>query len=337
MIDLKIVPYTVKDNESALFLEEQCVQGKSLVLKFRRPTFHARSEVYDNYKILCAKLKNELIGTIAWAKKAVQFHREMIRAVYLYDLRVDPAFRRKGIAQRLAKAVLDDIGQDNDYIYTLIAGQNERVLELAKRLFETKFFLPLTYLVLSVDKRRKEKGDYNFTNAATIHKRYLEFNPNIEFVPELNEKRMLGYVTSVAMGKEMDSGCSVWTNENLLAEEVVEVPRYYQLMRILTTPFRSFLNLPYIPKATDKVRSWFLFDFYVKDEKYVNSLLAAINNLAIGYKRNFVYILLQNNDPALTFIKKSGYRVFTFPYFILTRGRVIPTQTEKIYIDIRDL
>jgi ribosomal protein S18 acetylase RimI-like enzyme len=337
MIDLKIVPYTSEDNDSALFLEEQCTQGKSLILKFRRPTFHARSEVYDNYKILCAKSRNELIGTIAWTKKTVRFHQEMIQAAYLYDLRVAPAFRRQGIAKQLVKAILGDIGRDNDYIYTLISGQNEYARELAKHLFDTKFFIPLTYVVFSVNERQKAKGDFISTNAATIRKKYLEFNPEVEFVPELDEKRMLGYVTSVALGKEMDSGCSVWTNENLLSEEVVGVPRYYQLLRTLTNLFRPFLRQPHIPKATDKIRSWFLFDFYLKNNKYLNSLLEAINHLAVVNKRNFIYLLLPNNDSTLTLIKQSGYRIFTFPYFILLRGQSIINQIKKIYIDVRDL
>jgi hypothetical protein len=67
--NLTIIPYTNRDDEAALSLEEKCVQGKSIVLKFRRPTFEARSKVYDNYKILCAKSNEELIGIGAYTKK----------------------------------------------------------------------------------------------------------------------------------------------------------------------------------------------------------------------------------------------------------------------------
>ena len=59
---MKITPYTLEDNEAALDLEEQCVQGESIVLTYRRPTFHARSQVYDKYRILCAKIDNRLVG-----------------------------------------------------------------------------------------------------------------------------------------------------------------------------------------------------------------------------------------------------------------------------------
>ncbi len=62
MKELKIEPYTINDNEEALALEKQCIQGKSMALSFQRPFFHARSEVYENYKIYCAKINNKLVG-----------------------------------------------------------------------------------------------------------------------------------------------------------------------------------------------------------------------------------------------------------------------------------
>jgi len=47
MTEFKTVPYEPLDNAAALLLEEKCVQGKSIVLKFQRPTYDARSKVYD--------------------------------------------------------------------------------------------------------------------------------------------------------------------------------------------------------------------------------------------------------------------------------------------------
>jgi ribosomal protein S18 acetylase RimI-like enzyme len=337
MADLRIVPYTVEDNEAALSLEEQCVQGKSLLLRFRRPTFHACSEVYDKYSILCAKVGQTLIGIIAWTLKSSRFRGEMIRAAYLYDLRVHPDHRRQGVATRLVRAALEEIGQEADCIYTLIAGQNLSALGLAQYARGAKHAVPFTYAVIPVYKRRKERKEYQSASVGQVHEMYLKMNPDTEFVPTFDEKRLLGHVTSIAFGGAMSGGCSIWTNENLLAEQVVAVPRRYRIGKVLTMPLRPFVRLPYIPKPTDTIQSWFLFDFCARDGQGVRCLLAAVNNIALGRDRKLVYILLQNNDPTLTLVKRSGYRVLTFPYVFLAMGRASPTQTVKIYIDIRDL
>ncbi|MFH1941767.1 MAG: GNAT family N-acetyltransferase [bacterium] len=337
MIDIIISPYTAADNESALRLEKQCIQGKSLVLKYKRPTFHARSEVYDEYKILCAKVEDELVGIVAWSEKPVMLHGNKIRAAYMYDLRVHPEYRKKGVSYHLTRALFEDIGQKMDCSYTLVAGENDRCLKPAQRLFGMKLTLPLTYVVMPVYKKLKEKNAYCNTSAKNVHDLYLQNNQNIDFVPEFNEKKLLGYVTSIEAKNGNCSGCSVWTNENLLAEQVVMVPSIHQIQRVISAPLRPFLNLPYIPKPTDTIRSWFLFDFFAEDEKGVQGLLANMNNIAFEHGRTFLYILLQSNSRLLSAIQRTGHKIFTFPYYFLAKGSMIPTNTEEIYIDIRDL
>lgn len=337
MSDLRILPYTGEDNEAALSLEEQCVQGKSLSLKFCRPTFHARSEVYDNCRILCAKVGGMLVGIVAGTVKFVKLREEMIRAAYIYDLRVHPDYRKYGLAKRLASAVLDDIGQSVDCIYTLIAGQNERAIGLARRSFGAKVVLPLTYAVLPVYKTLKEEEQHRFTDASGVHQTYLERNPSMEFVPEFDEQKLLGYVASLSVANPEEGSCSIWTNENLLAEQVVTVPVYLRILRAMTTPLRPFLKMPSIPMSDEIVRSWFLFDFYATDERSARNLMATVNNFALSHDKKFVYIFLQSHDPALVLIRRSGCPVFTFPYLLLAKGQKIPCESDKVYLDIRDV
>ena len=335
--NLRIVPYTEEDNEPALILESKCVQGKSLVLKYQRPTFHARSQVYDRYKIFCAKLDNQLVGIQAWAEKKVILHKKLIRCTYLYDLRVHPNYRKQGIGTYLLQTAINEIGKETDCTYTLVAGENESALNLSKFLTGSTVSIPLTYLVIPVNKKHSGKNEYQTVSANDTHDRYFKLNNDIEFLPEFDEKKLLGFVSSIAIGKTADAGCSMWTNENLLAEQVVSVPFYYRLMKILPAPLRQFMNLPYIPKPTDTILSWFLFDFYAKDEKSAGNLLATVNHIALNQNRQYFYMLLQNNNPLLTFIKKSYNKTYTFPYLFLALGRLVPSQKEKLYIDIRDL
>jgi len=334
--NLTIIPYTNRDDEAALSLEEKCVQGKSIVLKFRRPTFEARSKVYDNYKILCAKSNEELIGIGAYTKKTVKLHGETIVAAYIYDLRIHPEHRKYGVAKSLGEALLEDIGPDAECIYTLIAGENERALALTRYSFRVNVVVPLTYVIIPVYKMLKGINDYSFSSVSETHRMFLKHNPSVEFVPPLQEEKMLGYVTSVTLKGE-HGGCSIWTNENLLAEQVAALSGYFRVLRVFTALFRQFIKLPYIPGQGDAVKSWFLFDFFARDEESVHSLIAAVNNLALAKGKNYIYILLQSDDPLLEVLKKSGSKVFTIPYFFMANGRAIPLEKDRLYIDVRDL
>lgn len=333
---IQIVPYTVADNESTLRLEEQCAQGESLRLRFLRTTFHARSEVYENYRILCAKLDGSLIGIVAGAEKLLKLHDELIRAIYLYDLRVHPDYRRYGTATRLVNTLLEDLGR-GDCIYSLIAGENKRALALARTVLgASRITIPLTYAALPVYKRMNANTGYRTTTALDVHKMYLEHNQDIQFIPAFDEKRMRGHFKSIVTENEK-SGFSIWTNENLLQEQVVNVPYRFRIMRILTIPFHTFLKLPHIPKQNEIIRSWFLYDFYARDEQFIKILLSLANNLAIEAGKTFLYLLLDSRDPILNQIRNSGLKIFFIPYYFIVNGRLTPTETDRIYIDIRDV
>ena len=233
--------------------------------------------------------------------------------------------------------MLEDIGQKADIFYTLIAGENEHALELAQNIFDMKLTLPLTYVIFPVYKLIKQKVNYSIASSHEIHKRYLDCNRNMEFIPDFDEKKMLGYMTSLCLNLGKTAGCSIWTNENILAEHVESIPFLYRIQRILIMPVRKYIKLPFIPKTGETIQSWFLFDLYALTETDLYNLLRAVNNLALEHERKFLYALLQSNNPLLSYIKKSGQRIFTFPYYFLAKGRILPNKTDNIYIDIRDL
>jgi GNAT superfamily N-acetyltransferase len=337
MLDLTFTLYTLKDNQAALDLEERCIQGKSLSLKFRRPSFHARSEVYDFYKIYCAKERGRLIGIIAGALKKVSLHGEIIRAAYIYDLRVHPEYRSQGVGKKLTSFLLDNIGPKADCIYTLINGQNDRALGLACRNFSPKIIVPLVYIVMPVYKKLKEERPRESLGAREVHEMFLRQNIGLEFVPAFEEMKLIGHKGSLTLRAPSFAGCSVWTNENILAEQVVRIPFHFQIGRLLARPLSPFLNLPSIPKPGEVIRSWFLFDLFVQDNQSLQGLLAAANNFALDRGRTFLYILLQNDDPLLEWIRETGYKIYTFPYYFLAKGKKIPSPRDRLYIDVRDL
>jgi GNAT superfamily N-acetyltransferase len=331
---LQIEPYTLNDNEEALALEKQCVQGKSMAFSFQRTSFHARSEVYKNYKIYCAKINNKMVGISAAAEKFVTLYGKRIRALYFYDLRIHPDYRHQGIAKRLSDALVKSFGPNVDCYYSLIAGQNKRAFEIASKGFGADVVIPLTYMIFPVFKELFLETRYEISDAVENHTSFMKKNEKLEFVPEFEKKKLAGYVTGF---KNNVNGCSIWTNENLLCERVERIPIYFQIYRTISDLIRPFIRLPVIPKKYEILRSWFLFDFHIENRDSANQLLYHINNYALSKSKTFLYILTQNNDPVLSLLKRAGLRYFKLPYFFLAKGSSIPQKDEKIYIDIRDL
>ncbi len=337
MADIRIVPYTEEDNEAALGLEELCVQGESVALRYVRPSFHARSEVYHKYRILCAKVGEKLVGIGAWSEKQVRLHGQVIKAVYFYDLRVHPAYRKQGVSVLLIQAAYDEIGDSAECAYTLIAGENERSLDIIRRIHGFYSEIPLTYACIPVYRKLNVEEDFRETTASDVHRLYLRLNPDVQFVPEFAEERLLGHVRSLSLRRGGGGGVSIWTNENLLAEQIVDIPGKYRVMGALGRALGPVIKLPAFPRRGEIVKSWFLFDLSAKDAADLRNILRAANNLAYEEEKKFIYVLLQTGENTLRSIRSSGLRVYTIPYYFLAKGRVVPAEGERIYIDIRDL
>jgi hypothetical protein len=50
-----------------------------------------------------------------------------------------------------------------------------------------------------------------------------------------------------------------------------------------------------------------------------------------------LYILLQTGDPLISMVREAGFRFISVPYVFLARGEDVPSQNERLYIDVRDL
>ncbi len=337
MSNIQILPYSPEDDAAALALEEKCVQGTSLKLRFRRPNFRARSELYEKSRIYCARRDGELVGIIAGALKNVKLHGEDVRALYVYDLRVHPGSRKTGIGKTLTNALLDDLGKNAHCLYTLINGENEKALGLARHNFAPDVAIPLTYAFIPVYKKRRESSACRFVKAGDVRASYERAQAELEFLPSLNEQKQAGYVASLALDGPAGAGCSIWTNENILAEQVMQIPSRMQALSILFRLLKPFVNLPHIPVPKEVIRSWFLFDLYANESESLKSLLAAVNNYALTNGRTYLYVLLRNGDPVLRQLRESHLKFFTLPYNFLAKGRAFPREADNIYIDIRDL
>lgn len=334
MPKLTIRPYRAADSAAACALEHACVQGSALALRFRRPTFHARSQVYEDALILCGWHEGRLVGTVAAARKRVRLQGDPIRATYFYDLRVHPDFRGQGLSHQLIEAIIDRQAADADCLYFLIAGQNARMLGIMREHyhFGSEVVFPLTYVCLPVFQDRPAPP-YHLVAPADVRARHLD-TVRPTFVPPYQPERFAGHVTSLQVD---GAGCSLWTNEHLLAEEVVRLPLPLRLLRALRRPLAPLIALPHVPSPGEAIRSLFLYDVYADSEDALGRLLDATSTVARRQGYTVLYLLMRPDDPLLAWTRAHRWVRYQFPYRLLARGRLVPHPDDRVYLDVRDV
>jgi ribosomal protein S18 acetylase RimI-like enzyme len=335
MNNLKIVPYNIGDNSAALELEGHCPQGESFSLRYIRQLFHSRSEVYDNYTILTLRSDDKLVGIAAGAEKIVSLKGRSIKAVYGYDLRIHPEYRKYGAAKLLSGSVVEHFGNDVECTYSLVSGENRRAVEFVRRGLGAKVVIPLTYVIISVHKKYKTNARCREIDFYEAHTAYLQREQKLQFVPAMNLSRMSGYVSSLMINEGISA--SIWSNENILAESIAKMPFHYEFLAKLQRPLKPFIKFPKIPVINEIIKSWFLFDLNAADCRDLYDLIRVINNLALENKKDFIYILLQQDSIIIDWLKKINIKSINFPYFFMAAGNLVPDLSDKIYIDIRDL
>ena len=103
-MECRIIPYHPDYEASLLDLERASPQGKHIQLEMLRDHFLDRSEVFDEFGIFLALSKNgDLLGVIAGSTVSLDWNGKRERVGFVYDLRVTPSFRRKGIAKSLGR------------------------------------------------------------------------------------------------------------------------------------------------------------------------------------------------------------------------------------------
>ena len=334
MHNLEICNYTKEDNEAALELERMCPQGDSIKLRFVRSEFHRRSDVYEKSLILCAKFRGELIGVAAGADKIVSLNGKEIKSIYGYDLRIHPQFRKYGTAKTLTEAVIKSFGTEIDCNYTFVAAQNERALGFVKRSFGAQVIIPFVYFIIPVYRKTVSVTMQN-DSAEYVHNAFLQHNEKLQFVPPFKTEKLLGYVKSLSLGNI--AGCSIWTNENLLAEQVVNLPWQLSALSVLQKMINPVISTPKIPKKNEILKSWFLFDLFANNEKSLMNMIRSISNSAYEQGKDYLYVFLQKDSPMCLMLSQLPVKMFTLPYYYLARGKHIPNASDMIYADIRDL
>jgi len=135
MTRFAVRPARESDNEALVELDGKCTMGEQAALAFvRAPDFFARSKPYEQHTLVVAESDGAIVGVGGLALKPLRVGGELLKGAYFYDLRVDPAFRRVGVASAIGDALRELVKQSEaDVTYSLVLEGNVPSLQLATK------------------------------------------------------------------------------------------------------------------------------------------------------------------------------------------------------------
>lgn len=117
---------TADDNNELRELQAKCPQGKTLIVStINTPDFFARAKAYESYKVYVACIEDHIIGSGTCVVRNAIVNGQLDRVGYLFQLFVNPEYRRKGVARELFRYREDYLTQKGAALaYALIMENN---------------------------------------------------------------------------------------------------------------------------------------------------------------------------------------------------------------------
>jgi ribosomal protein S18 acetylase RimI-like enzyme len=339
------------DNAELLDLEKMCPQGTSLVLQFdRSPDFFLRSRVYENYKVYVAEEEGKIVGTVGATLKEFNISEEVVKGVYIYDLRVHPTFRGRGIGSKLVQQVMAD--NEADLAYGIIMEENYPSIALFKRL-GFQHIHDLMFLSVPLYKRQGQTtskvremttGDApSVVDLINNHYRSHDFFAPLSIDKFLHRTRQLtdyGLQSTqvVEVENQIVATAGLWDYSGILRTSVLRVTARLKTLTYILRFANLFTSTMKLPSVGEPFRLMYLTDFaFTGETGPVRELIEHCLSLSYGCGCNFLMFPLDPLNTAVPLIAK--YRPIRGLYHIYAKSlkeKALSTH-RMIYVDAMDL
>jgi ribosomal protein S18 acetylase RimI-like enzyme len=127
--------YRPDDDPALMALERMCPRGLPEPFVHYRRRFIDRAALFSDHQLLVCEVQRQVVGVAAVCVKRTQVDGRPVSLAYIFDVRTDPAFRRRGVAVAMLEAVDDYlVGRGVDGVYAHIVTSNLPSLRLFARL-----------------------------------------------------------------------------------------------------------------------------------------------------------------------------------------------------------
>jgi N-acetylglutamate synthase-like GNAT family acetyltransferase len=330
-----------------------CPQGTSLVLQFdRSPDFFLRSRVYDNYKVyVAAEEEGKIVGTVGATLKEFNISGEVVKGVYIYDLRVHPTFRGRSIGSKLVQQIIAE-ENEADFAYGIIMEENYPSIALFKRLgFQSIHDLMLLNIPLykrqeQISSKVREMTADDVPSVVDLindHCRNHDFFVPLSVDNFLNRTRQLtdyGFksIQIVEVENQIVACAGLWDYSKILRTSVLRVTARLKMLTYILRFANLFTSTMKLPSVGEPFKLMYVTDFaFTAEANSVRELIKHCLNLSYNCGCNFLVFPLDPLNTAIPLITK--YRPIRISYHIYAKnlkGKALSTQ-RMIYVDATDL
>ena len=120
--------------------------------------FLDRANKYSNHHVLVAEANDKRIGVLIGITKNVRTEEGFMKAAYIFDMRVDPDYRGRGVAMKLMFEMGDFMAfkEEVDLLYSLIDDRNLATTNMSDTFGSNSYVLsPCYYCLFPLYKREK--------------------------------------------------------------------------------------------------------------------------------------------------------------------------------------
>lgn len=289
-----ILPYEATYNDALMALEHLTPQGKKIKLEMLRPSFLSRSEVFEEYSIYVAvdEAKGSVIGVAGVSVVPLKLEDHFIQTGFGYDLKVEPASRKKGLAKEFGKVLVDGylVNKDIDNYFITLKTGNEGAAKAVFVIPSQWYTYNFLYLTIPTFKRIKP--------LATASENQF-FSTELLSRPGNAEEYII----------ETASGLGIWKTYNTYQLIIQDMPFFMnsgaKIANLIMPKKRK------IPTKGDVLKFATLFNYNPENIGYINEAFEVLQSKNIQY----LNVCCTQDDIAYRILKP--YAMNSLPYTML--------------------
>lgn len=144
-----ILDYSDKYHNDIKLLDENSVQGKWIQLRMKKPTIHARCDIFQENHTILTMIKNEIVGYMSAAKTFLVINDQKHEVFIGFDAKVRKDQRNKGIFKSMSTHMLDYYEQ-NGVMNAMITtkSNNKSINSVVRKQFVRSWYRKFVYLTI---------------------------------------------------------------------------------------------------------------------------------------------------------------------------------------------
>ncbi|MBN2440313.1 MAG: GNAT family N-acetyltransferase [Spirochaetales bacterium] len=346
-MEITIRSFRPEDVQELAHIDHLCTEGENSIFFYQRDDFLKRSRMYNKWAIFVAEAGNVVVGMVAACIKNLKITQKFAPTGYIYELKVHPRWRRKGIAYLLLKQIESYLRNEKvSYVYTYVLGANF----IAKKICNAMdMYYCGEYSVLMFPCTATSAPDIQLVSGSELKKILPVIESDMAHY-DLREKKPVSiqykkplpdspFTGIFSLSKSLHTTAGVW-NSSIYYSKVANKPS--MIRGILKKMRGKIINKFKISQFTgtgEKLHIFQLFDIRQKasDPEILMDLIHGIQKTLIPQGVHFLMIHLDTRNPL--------YKILSPEAALSMNGRVLmrtsipgelPPLLHCMYCDVRD-